>query len=101
MKKKALNPVLVFILGLATFGISNHIFIYMISKHIGKDSNGELIFPMREAVLNIITLGIYGIIWTYRMTRLVNMEKGTSIICTLVSAFPIRCISLTMITGQL
>ncbi len=101
MKNKELNPVFVFILGLVTFGISNHIFIYIISKRIGKTESGEIIYPMRETVLNIITFGIYGIIWTYNMAYRFYGNKNNAVICAVISAFPVRCISITMLVSQM
>ncbi len=101
MRNKEINPAFVLILGLITFGISNHVFLYSISKRVGKTESGDIIFPMRETVLNIITFGIYGIIWTYRMALRFYQNKNKAVICAVISAFPIRCLSMTMLVSQM
>ncbi len=101
MRNKEINPVIVFIFGFITFGLTNHMFLYIISKRAVKNASGELIYPMREVGLNIITLGIYGIIWTYRMGIKFYENKNSAVLCAVISAFPVRCVSMTMLVSQM
>ena len=103
MNRESKKSVLIFILGLLTFGIANIVYIFIFSDKIIKDHNNRVFYPVREVILNIITLGIYGIIWTLRMSKTLDKREGfdkitsISIISTVVSALPIRCVSMTVI----
>ncbi len=102
MREKLWNPVIVFVLGFCTFGLSNLIYLYKISERIGKNPAGERIYPMREAVLNVITFGVYGIIWSYRTAKALYGEAKNAIICAFLSAIPmLRSVSMSMIAGQM
>ena len=62
MKNKFFSPAIAFILGFLTLGLGNNVNIYMISDKVTYDKNGNVFFPMREAMLNFITFGIYGLV---------------------------------------
>ena len=97
------KAVLIFLLGFVTLGIANVVYIYLFSVKISRDYKGDIIYPIREVVLNCLTIGIYGIIWTYKVSKrldaLEGNEKASSqtLVTTIVSALPIRCISMTVI----
>ena len=99
MKQRKLKPSIVFILGFCTFGIADLIFVYVFSKMLRFDKDGNVIYPMKEFILNIITFGIYGIYWTYSVNRTLDSceEQGrgntTSVLLAIASAFPIRFIA--------
>ncbi len=104
MKKNLFSPATVFILGLLMLG--NSVNIYLISNRLMFNGNGSVIFPMREAVLNFITFGVYGIFWTYRTAKTANLDFGVrsnafSIIAAVFSALPLRCISMALITNKI
>ena len=101
MKQKKLNPSVVFVLGLCTFGIADLIFVYWFSKKLRFDKDGNVIYPMKEFILNIITFGIYGIYWTYCVNRTLDAheEQGSAakaVILAAVSALPLRFITFTI-----
>ena len=102
MKQRKLKPIIVFILGFCTMGIADLIFIYWFSKMMRFDKEGNVIYPMKEFILNIITFGIYGIYWTYYINRTLDSceEQGRgkmmSVILSVASALPIRCIALAI-----
>ena len=57
---------------------------------------------MREAILNLITLGIYGIFWTYSVAKTVSEgEKGFSVAASVLSAVLLRFISMALITNKI
>lgn len=99
MKQRKLKPSIVFILGFCTFGIADLIFVYVFSKMLRFDKNENVIYPMKEFILNIITFGIYGIYWTYSVNRILdNYEeqrrgKTLSVLLAIASALPIRFIA--------
>ena len=72
--KKAIG---VFFLGIFTFGISNLIFIYLLSNKVSFFANGSVIYPVRELVLSIITLGIYTCFWGYKISTKYNGKAAT------------------------
>jgi len=55
MKKNFFSPAIIFILGFLTLGLGNNASIYIISDRLITDGEGSPLYPMREAVLNIIT----------------------------------------------
>lgn len=71
--KKAIG---VFFLGIFTFGISNLVFIYIISNKVSFFDNGRVIYPVRELVLSIVTCGIYTCFWGYKMSCKINKTVG-------------------------
>ena len=98
--KKAIG---IFFIGLFTFGIGNHVFLYIFSDKIATDINGKVIMPMRELALNIITFGIYGAIWSYKIGKKFDMlEKRETIsvitlLCAVFSVLLFRCFSMSVI----
>ena len=76
MNVNAFKALGIFVLGIVTFGISNLVFIYLLSSDVGLDHKGRVIFPMRETVLNLITLGIYGFFWAYRIGCTTDIKES-------------------------
>lgn len=107
MNTELKKAIAVFFIGFITFGIGNLIFLYVFSDKTCTFCDGKIIIPMREVVLNIITLGIYGAVWTYKMGKKADMledcENVTPItmMCAVVSLFPIRCFSMAVIYYRL
>lgn len=104
MKKNLFSSATVFILGLLMLG--NSVNIYLISDRLMFNGNGRVMCPMREAVLNFITFGVYGIFWTYRTAKAVNLGFGVrsnafSILAAVLSALPLRCVSMALITNKI
>ncbi len=86
-----------------TLGLANTVFIYIFSDMAVKDEHGKIIYPMRCAVLNVITLGIYGGIWIYKMGKKLDVSdknpapsRQTVAFCVLSFVF-LRGISLANI----
>ena len=97
MKHRKLTPALVLILELCTLGIIDLIFIYHFSKMLRFDKDGNVIYPMKEFILNVITFGIYGIYWTYFVNSTLDAHENqnnsaTTIILTIISALSLRFI---------
>lgn len=108
MKKTKLSAPIVFIIGIVTLGIANFYFLYRFSALIGKNAKGNLIYPMREAVINVMTLGLYGIYWTVKASLWLDKreENATfspiSIVSTVLSAVPmVRTVSMVIICNRL
>ncbi len=108
MKKTKLTAPIVFIIGIVTLGLANFYFLYRFSVLIGKDARGNLIYPMREAVINVMTLGIYGIYWTVKASlALDKREKNDgfstiTIVSAVLSAIPmVRTVSMAIICNRL
>ncbi len=106
MKKNLFSPAIAFILGFLTLGLGNNVNIYMISDRIAFDKDGNVFYPMREAILNFITFGFYGIFWTYKISKTVSAAlndsaKGFVVLTTVMSALPFRCISMALITNKI
>lgn len=106
MKKNLFSPAIVFIIGLLALGIGNSVNIYLISDRFTLDGSGRVMYPMREAVLNFITFGVYGIFWTYRTAKNVDLRFGVSsnafpVLAAVLSALPLRCVSMALITNKL
>lgn len=104
--KKFFSPAIVFILGFLTLGLGNNVNIYIISDRLGFDKEGRTLYPMQEAVLNFITFGFYGIIWTLKITKAINTalsekNKAFTVLMTVLSATPFRCISMALITNKI
>ena len=75
------KSLLIFFTGLLTFGIGNVVFIYLISEKLRFDKNGQALYPMKEAALDLITVGFYGFYWLYRVGRSIDKLDG-SMECT-------------------
>jgi len=106
MKKNLFSPAVAFILGFLTLGLGNNVNIYVISDKITYDKDGNVFFPMREAMLNFITFGIYGIFWTYKISKAISValsdnSKSFTVLTTVMSALPLRCISMALITNKI
>lgn len=105
MTKIIYNPVLVFIIGFITFGIGNLVFIFLYSEYTAREY-GISIIPVREAVLNLLTFGVYGAYWTYKTISIIEAENSTvssaAIMCAVISAIPfLRCISMAVISSKI
>ena len=107
MKNIKFSPALAFIIGFCTLGLGNNANIYIISDKIGFDKQGRVICPMMEMMLNIITFGIYGIFWTYKISSVISAKNGSSgvtsetVLNTVLSALPTRCISMALVVKDL
>lgn len=107
MNTEIKKAIIVFLIGFFTFGIGNIFFIYYFSDKAVSTSEGKVIYPMREFVLNLITLGVYGVIWTYRMLGKVDLEEGyeqtsaSTLICTVLACLPLRSIVMAVISYRL
>lgn len=108
MKDSKLTPPLVFIIGLVTLGVANFFFVYRFSELINVDSNGKTIYPMREAMFNIMTFGLYGIYWSFKLDRILDKREGndsisaTSVLVTILSAIPlVRTVAMTLICNRM
>ena len=103
MNTELKKAIAVFFIGFFTFGIGNLIFLYIFSDKTNTFCDGKIIVPMREVVLNIITLGIYGAVWAYKMGKKADMLEDnenvtpSTIICAIIALFPIRCFSMSVI----
>jgi hypothetical protein len=71
--KKAIG---VFFIGFFTFGIANLVFLYRFSDEMLTNADGKIINPMKETVLNIITFGLYGAFWSFKMGQKLDMLEG-------------------------
>ena len=91
--KKAIG---VFFIDLLTFGIGNLVFTYIISDKTMLDSNDNVIIPMKELVLTIVTFGLYGAVWAYKMGKKADLElsrenvSASTIVCAILSATFLR-----------
>ena len=98
--KKAIG---VFFVGVFTFGIANLVFLYCFSDKILTDADEKIINPMRESVLNILTLGLYGAFWSYKIGQKLDMIEGCekisaqTIICAILSVLFLRSITMSVI----
>ena len=106
MNKKFFSTPIVFILGLLIPFIGNTANIYLITDYISFNKDGEVLLPMREIMLNVITFGIYGIIWTYRTAKTVAFalsddKKSFTLAITVLSALPLRFLSMTLLTNKI
>lgn len=108
MKKTKLTPPVVFIIGIVTLGMANFYFIYRFSVLIQKDAKGNLVYPMREAVINLMTLGIYGIYWTLKISFALDKREENSdfspisaVSCVLSAVPMVRTISMAIISNRL
>lgn len=93
----------VFFIGLFTFGIGNLVFLYLFSDKLTTDGSGNVINPMKELALNIITLGIYGAFWTYKVGKKMDILEDrevistSTVVCSILSVVLLRCISMAVI----
>lgn len=108
MKKTKLTPPIVFIIGIVTLGIANFYFLYRFSVFIGKDAKGNLMYPMREAMINAMTFGVYGIYWTAKASFALDKREENaafspiSAVSCVLSAVPmVRTISMAIISNRL
>ena len=106
MKKNFFSPAIIFILGFLTLGLGNNASIYIISDRLITDGEGSPLYPMREAVLNIITFGFYGIYWTFKISKALcsvseSPSRSFTVLTTLLSALPFRCVSMALITNKI
>ena len=108
MKKTKLSSPIVFIIGIVTLGLANFYFLYRFSVLIGKDAKGNLIYPMREAMINVMTFGVYGIYWTVKASFALDKREENagfspiSIVSAVLSAIPmVRVISMAIICNRL
>lgn len=106
MKNNFFSPAIAFILGFLTLGLGNNVNIYMISDKVTYDKDGNVFFPMREAMLNFITFGIYGIFWTHKVSKAISTaisdeKKSFTVLTTVMSVFPLRCVSMALITNKI
>ena len=90
-----LLPVLIILLGFFTFGISDLIWIYIISDKFDR----ARFLPMKQVALTVITFGIYGILWVHTTSSAMqkSMIIKNSIIpiaCTVLSIVFLRTISI-------
>ena len=100
MKKglKKLTPIIIIVLGFFTFGISDLIWIYIISDKF----DYKHFLPMKQVALTVITFGLYGISWVYRMSLELDKSayiKGKSMVwlCTVLSVVFLRHIGVSII----
>jgi hypothetical protein len=99
-KKKAI--IFAFI-GFITFGLANTVYMYIWSDKLVYDHNNKIFYPIREIVINVFTLGVYGIFWTYRAARTLDLREGyetftvNSLVSTVISACPLRSLSMALI----
>lgn len=73
--KKAIG---VFFISLFTLGLANIIYVYILSERALLDVDGKMIFPMREAVLYVITFGFYGFFWANKLGKRIDNLEGVS-----------------------
>jgi hypothetical protein len=98
--KKAIG---VFFIGFFTFGIANLVFLYRFSDEILTNADGKIINPMKETVLNIITFGLYGAFWSFKMGQKLDMLEGrenvsiSTLICIPLSVLFLRSITMSVI----
>ncbi len=91
--KKAIG---VFFIGFFTLGIANLIFLYRFSNEMVTDASGKIIIPMQELVLNLLTLGLYGAVWSYKMGKKLDLIENNdnissiTIICSILSVVFLR-----------
>ena len=78
MNKIRSNALIIFFSGVFTFGITNSIFIGIISSEFLYFDNNKLVYPIKEAVLNFITLGVYGFIWAYKISKCIDKRDGVN-----------------------
>ena len=99
---KSMKPFLIFIAGFFTFGITDLWFIYTISDKLGR----EKLIPMKQLALTLVTFGLYGIYWTYKIGKMLikaNDSKSINkrILCVILSACFLRCASIAVFYSEL
>ena len=97
-----LTPMLIIILGFFTFGLSDLVWIYVISDKY----DYRRFLPMKQVALTVITFGIYGIIWAHRISKAMYndaliKEKNNVIICTLLPVLFLRNVSIYILYSAL
>ena len=98
--KKAIG---VFFIGIFTFGIANLVYLYRFSDEMLTNADGKIINPMREIVLNIITFGLYGAFWSYKIGEKLDMLDGRdsisvkTILCAILSVLFLRSLTMSVI----
>ena len=96
--KRTLIPFLIFVAGFFTFGLSDLWFIYLLSDRIDR----KRFLPMKQLALTLITFGIYGIIWTFNITRVIKYPNNSittnkSILYIILSILFLRSASTALI----
>ena len=103
MNNELKRAIIFFLIGFFTLGIGSLVFIYLLSDKMVSDDTGKVIFPLKELVLTVITLGIYGIIWTYKMSKTLDIREnreevsGITLLSTALSAVFLKCVSCALI----
>ena len=103
MDKELKKAIGVFFIGFFTFGIANLVFLYRFSDEMLTNADGKIINPMRETVLNVITFGLYGAYWSYKMGQKLDMLEDresisiSTLLCALLSVVFLRSITMSVI----
>lgn len=101
------KAILIALLGFLTLGIANFVYIYLFSCKIARDAQGKTIYPLRALILDIVTFGIFGIIWTYKVSKALDKREGyselttPSLVCTVISGIALRSVSMAYIYYRL
>ena len=100
MKKglQKLIPILIIISGFFTFGLSDLIWMYIVSDRL----DYKRFLPMKQVALTVITFGVYGIFWMYVITSEMLKSRYLKsrmavVLCTILSAVFLRHFSLFVI----
>ena len=103
MNNELKRAIIVFLIGFFTLGIGNFVFIYLLSDKIVTDDTGKVIYPLRELILTVVTFGIYGIFWTYKLSKTLDSREnreevsGVTFLSTALSAVFLKSISCALI----
>ena len=92
---RKLIPILIILLGFFTFGLSDLIWIYIVSDRV----DYQKFLPMKQVSLTVITFGIYGIFWAYKLSSSMHKsniikDKKIPLICVILSIISLRNIAL-------
>lgn len=102
MSKDLKKSIGVFFISFFTLGIADLIYVYIFSDKICTDIDGKIFLPMKEAVLFLITFGIYGIFWSFKAGERLDKKEGREYIssktvaCAILSLF-IRSIAISIL----
>jgi len=93
-----LIPVFIVVLGFFTLGISDLVWIYIISDKLDR----RIFLPIKQVALTVITFGIYGILWSYKIASklhsdLIINNSSTPMICAILSLFFLRNLSVAIL----
>lgn len=103
MNNELKRAIIVFLIGFFTLGIGNFVYIYLLSDKTVVDDTGRVIYPLKELVLTVVTLGIYGIIWTYKLSKTLDSREnreevsGITLLSTGLSAVFLKSVSCALI----